>query len=728
MPSARQRRADLASASSAAGVLIGSRVSDSTKKRYEASMRVMREFWRDHFPRLQLAPPVEVKSIVSFFGWLVDTKYKEKPPAFSTIRGYKSALVHMYKEQGMSLPPDMDLQLESLLDGYKRRVANLKLSGKMAIFEGKLYLTFEGYRLLARALMRAMPAQMLFAWPYLLLQWNLIARAKSVAMLMMEHISWESDALMVTVPKHKGDQEGANVFPRHVYANPSDPAICPVLALAVLVFVRVLRFDPNSSSTSSQAALPNYRLFDGDNSETRFSEIFKKVIAAMPAAEAQHLGGSKKELGTHSVRKGAATYCTGMVDGPSPIAVFLRAGWTLGGVKDRYLFAGTGGDQLVGRVLSGLPYHDVSFASLPPHFDSVGASDVPWSAVFPLYNTLPDTFKRALPFLLASICQHEEWLRSTLPANHPLFVSPLFASGALSTHRVHVLSGCYRSLSTGLTATGIPRHLSMSNELTSVVKQTEEMKVQLLSQYSALPSKVADCILSQFTVNGAIPVTPEILKSLLAQAVSQMNTHMREVLPDAVRAAAPPTAADPTGGDGRFRLWSWGGRFHPVPEGWRLASTDVMSTWRLWHFGNPAERIRPLRHLQKADLTDGAQVTQWSKTTLTRGVMTAISEQMISVGSVACEEDIGQLTEELATSAFTTAMTELMEALKPDSTRRRGRWTETRIATLYTHVSRLKSERKRRREQEIEAVNTQPVPVEEDEDEELERPAQRVRV
>ena len=200
---------------------------------------------------------------------------------------------------------------------------------------------------------------------------------------------------------------------------------------------------------------------------------------------------------------------------------------------------------------------------------------------------------------------------------------------------------------------------------------------------------------------------------------------MREVLPDAVRAAAPPTAADLTGGDGRFRLWSWGGRFHPVPEGWRLASTDVMSTWRLWHFGNPAERIRPLRHLQKADLTDGAQVTQWSKT---RGVMTAISEQMISVGSVAREEDIGQLTEELATSAFTTAMTELMEALKPDSTRRRGRWTETRIATLYTHVSRLKSERKRRREQEIEAVNTQPVPVEEDEDEELERPAQRVRV
>jgi hypothetical protein len=721
----RRRRADLASASSAAEVLIAGRLAVSTVKRYAASMKVLQQFWSEHYPRSQLAPPLEMESIVNFFGWLIDTKYKENPPAFSTIRGYKSAVVYLYKEQGMTLQPDIDLQLESLLDGYKRRVADLKLSGRMPIFEGKLHLTFEGYRSLARALMKSTSAQMLFAWPYLLLQWNLIARAKSVAMLMMEHISWESDALLVTIPKHKGDQEGSNVFPRHLYANPSDPFICPVLSLAVLVFVRVLRFDPVGSSSSSQAALPNYRLFDGDNSETRFSDIFKKVITALPAAEAQHLGGSKKELGTHSVRKGAATYCTGMVNGPSPIAVFLRAGWGLGGVKDRYLFGGTGGDQLTGRVLSGLPYNDVSFASLPPHFDSVGGTDVRWSAVFPLYTTLPDTIKRALPFLLASICHHETWLRSTLPADHQLFVSPLFTSGALESLRVHVLSGCYRSLSTGLTATGIPPHLAMSNELTAVVKQTEEMKVQLLSQYSSLPSKVADCILSQCSVNGAVPVTPDVLRSMLAQAVSQMSTHMREVLPEAVRAAAPAAAADPNGNDGRFRLWTWGGQLHPVPEGWRLSSTDVMSTWRLWHFGNPAERIRPLRHLEKADLADQAQVTQWSKT---RGVMTAISERMISIGSVTCVEEIGRLTEEVATPAFTRAITQLMEELKPDSTRKRSRWTEMRMPTLYTHVMRLKNERKRRREQEIEVVDPQPEPVEDEESEGSERPAQRVRV
>jgi hypothetical protein len=712
--SARQRRVDLATASSAAGALIDGRIATSTKKRYETSIRVMKTFWSEHFPR-RFSVPVDRDAIVSFFGWLIDTKYKDKPAAFSTIRLYKSALVSLYKENNLLLSPDTNQRLESLLDGYQRRVADLKLSGKMAIFEGKLHLTFEGYRLLAQALLKTTPAQMLFAWPYLLLQWNLIARAKSVASLMMEHVSWETDALLVSLPKHKGDQEGASCFARHLYANVSDPVICPVLALAVLVFTRVLRFDPDGNSSVDAEALPNYRIFDGSNSDTRFSDIFKKVILALPPAEAQQLGGSKKELGTHSVRKGAATYCTGMVNGPSPVHVFLRAGWNLGGVKDRYLFAGAGGDQLTGRVLSGLPFNEALFASLPPHFDSVGATEVAWSTVFPLYANLPDTFKRALPFLLASICHHEEWLRSTLPTHHPLFTAPLFTSGTLQSLRLHVLSGCYRSPLTGLTATGIPPHLAMSNELAAVVKQTEAMKEQLLLQYAALPSEVVSVLLNKFSINGALPVTLDDLKAVVAQAVSQMNTHMRDALPDAARASAP-AVADPSSDDSRFRLWQWGGRLHPVPEGWRLVSTDVMSTWRLWHFGNAAERIRPLRHLKKTDLADVAQVTQWTKT---NGVMGAISEQLVSMELVGSAEGIGRLSDDEATSAFTRAIAALMEQLKPGATHKRGRWTEMSIPTLYQHVLNMRKERKRRREEAVDPHS---------DDSELERPAQVRRV
>lgn len=39
----------------------------------------------------------------------------------------------------------------------------------------------------------------------------------------------------------------------------------------------------------------------------------------------------------------------------SAVQVYLRAGWSLGNVQDRYIFAGPGGDQLVGRAVCGLP-------------------------------------------------------------------------------------------------------------------------------------------------------------------------------------------------------------------------------------------------------------------------------------------------------------------------------------------------------------------------------------
>jgi hypothetical protein len=408
-----------------------------------------------------------------------------------------------------------------------------------------------------------------------------------------------------------------------------------------------------------------------------------------------------------------------MVNGPSAVHVWLRAGWAIGGVKDRYLFGGAGGDQLTGRVLAGLPYNEAAFASLPPHYklNDPAVPAVAWSTVFPLYSTLPDTFKRALPYLLSAICHHEEWLRATLPAHHPLFSTPLFTSGALASLRAHVFAGSHRCGPTGMTATGIPPHLAMTNELNAVVKQTEAMKTQLLSQYEALPNAVASVLLSKLSINGAIPVTLDDLKSVLAQAVSDMNTHMRDVLPESARASAPAAAAEPSGDDARYHAWSWGGHLHPVPEGWRLSSTDVMSTWRLWHFGNPAERIRPLRRLKKIDLADVAQSTQWSKT---NGVMKAITEQLVGLALVESEAGIGRLTEDDATTAITRAITALMERLKPGATRRPGRWTEMSIPTLYQHVLSMRSEEKRVREQRVEA--------EEEKSEEAERPRQRVRL
>jgi len=58
-----------------------------------------------------------------------------------------------------------------------------------------------------------------------------------------------------------------------------------------------------------------------------------------------------------------------MPGGPTAIAIYLRAGWSLGNVQQRYILAGDGGDQVCGRAATGLKITDPSFAALPPHFN-----------------------------------------------------------------------------------------------------------------------------------------------------------------------------------------------------------------------------------------------------------------------------------------------------------------------------------------------------------------------
>ena len=80
------------------------------------------------------------------------------------------------------------------------------------------------------------------------------------------------------------------------------------------------------------------------------------------------------DLGTHSIRKGVSTFLSGIPGGPTAISIYLRAGWSLGNVQNRYILDGGGGDQLCGRAATGLDINDVSFASLPPHFDQATLS------------------------------------------------------------------------------------------------------------------------------------------------------------------------------------------------------------------------------------------------------------------------------------------------------------------------------------------------------------------
>lgn len=130
---------------------------------------------------------------------------------------------------------------------------------------------------------------------FIILSWNLFARSHSVASLLYIHFEWQEDSLIVTVPTHKGDQEGSRIFPVHVYANPLNPELCPVLALAIYVFSMTFHRGDEQGN--------EWKLFAGSSCEGKFSNWLHSCLQDQNSPiDANELGGSVDEIGTHSFR------------------------------------------------------------------------------------------------------------------------------------------------------------------------------------------------------------------------------------------------------------------------------------------------------------------------------------------------------------------------------------------------------------------------------------------
>ena len=215
-----------------------------------------------------------------------------------------------------------------------------------------------------------------FAWVFLLLCWNLIARCNSVASIMYDHLSWNQDHLNIVFPSHKGDKEGKTSIPKAVYANPQCPEICAILALAIYFFSSCWRRVGSKRTLFSTGS---------SDTENRFSRWLKSVCTD-EQAELINMGLLILAIGTHSFRKGVATFLSAINGGPTAVAIYLRAGWSLGPVQSRYILEGKGSDELCGRAATCINITDSEFAALPPHFNLCNGpimSQAEWEAIVP---------------------------------------------------------------------------------------------------------------------------------------------------------------------------------------------------------------------------------------------------------------------------------------------------------------------------------------------------------
>ena len=524
----------------------------------------------------------------------------------------------------------------------------------------------------------------------------MMCRSATTASVLLSLMQWGGDCIVIDTAKSKSDQTGEKEFPRHIYANPLKPWCCPFLSLAVYIFSLPFRTEGDD------------QLFPGSCQEDRFGKILQSVVEELPDMFLNQLGANPSDIATHSTRKGSASYVLSHVGGPNVIQVFLRCCWSLGNVQDRYIFLDAGGDQFVGRTVSGLPMSDSKFATLPPHFhpkDFSELTETGWEVILPRFRTLPSSFQGIIPFLFASIVYHVEYLENMLSPQHPIFQSTIFTRGYVEKYRGTILVGEGVCPVTGMAASGVPQNVRILYEIeqlkagnAAVKAEMQKMKEDIIEAVThssnCLPEKLAAHLFDNFTINGMTPVTVDRVQSIVNEmkidilsALERRANGVSEEKHEETSCSPPPVNV-PLGFSTHFwcnpRDKHHQPKPHPVPKGFVLPRASCANCWMLWHFGNTQQNIAPYSSFRKDDLDLNAEAQQLSKIRCVMDSILAIAVKHNFVGGNIrirnlCESE----AQELFAKAFPIFLSELYNENSNASSGAHITLGNQSISTLY---------------------------------------------
>ncbi|KAL7572070.1 hypothetical protein ACA910_001717 [Epithemia clementina (nom. ined.)] len=461
-------------------------------------------------------------------------------------------------------------------------------SGSM---DGKEPMSVELYRGLCKWFFDWGTMDGVFAHAFLVLSWNLMCRAKNTASIKMSDVRWINfDCFEIFFGHSKTDQLGDNAkYPRHLFANPNDPLVCPVVALSLYFSCC---FNTNQTSESS--------LFPGNLQHDHFKELLTRILAEH-RDEVIILGYQDGDLGTHSIRKGATTFISSLPGGPPPTAVCIRGGWTMGHVKDVYMRYATAGDEFVGRCLCLLPLLQTTFGISPLHFGSwVGEALIQRtvSSQFPMVHQI-EGFGKMCRMCLASTLYHRKYISNFASYHIARITSYVFRHASTLECFTENLDAVVTKIpweDRDHHFSGIPPHLTALHELMEV--KTEQR---------ALVDKFIDrmkVVLDERGIEGG-NLTVAQLQAVIANGVREIRQRLDKLeggpLQRRQQNQEDPQQALATQ-NSNYTLHFHHGQFSRVPSDWRFPRIGVLDCWRHWWIGDNVRKAPPLRMLTKQDV------------------------------------------------------------------------------------------------------------------------------
>ena len=184
-------------------------------------------------------PLILQKVTFNVFSHYLATKRNKKGEMMSksSYGMFRSAFTHLHKMAGQAIPLQFQQDMATFNRGIKRKVTQEKMEAGLSLEEGKKAMNFDVYKLMCGKMLTMNSDEGSFAHLFLVLEWNLMARASNCMNFRLGHLEWRHDCLVFFFGKSKRDQTGENSdSPWHVYSNSCEPSICPVLTLARYLF------------------------------------------------------------------------------------------------------------------------------------------------------------------------------------------------------------------------------------------------------------------------------------------------------------------------------------------------------------------------------------------------------------------------------------------------------------------------------------------------------------
>ena len=343
--------------------------------------------------------------------------------------------------------------------------------------------------------------------------------------------------------------------------------------------------------------------------------------------------------------------------------------------------------------------------------------------MLPIFKDIPASFRTCLPNLLASLVYHASFLRSFLNPLHPIFHSPVFASGAVSRLEGKPVTGNFKCRSTGLLATGVPSEMITAIQVSKLAGEVAQLKSRFVEgmgtqqkeiiaevglikvlnrrllhvalsltlvcsvlQISKLPKALHNELLDNFTIEGIQQVTRADFSALGERLMSQLTQLLETRLQPPCDGAEDPVAVEDTATkesrDLSFKTYSWGGRFHMVPQGWKLPRPPLKVFYFLWHYGYSSE-IQPLKFLCKFDVVR----SDWIQYARCKRVIEELERMARSSGIVSSgdTDNFALLGKIRLGEVFDAAYEKLLDDLYGGAVYRKGDKT---IGTLYNRITK----------------------------------------